>query len=195
MPGARSIVIVGLPFTRTIMDTVAAPALADNYQSGTERAAGDRRHTDSPPAGAERFYHGPENEMLTHEISQIACKLSRKLTLDGDRSFHLPDTRTEPRFKTAPFYFLPAMYVAGMGQLGMNCSIINPKYGPRFRVIAVTTDLELPAGMPMEEMKCPDCTTCKECTRRCPSRAIDGRYRKNVFKCSGYGCSSTCLSV
>ena len=141
------------------MDTVAAPALADIYQPGAERAAGDGRRADSPPAGAERFYHGPENEILTHEIS------------------------------------LPATYVAGMGQSGMNCSIVNPKYGPRFRVIAVTTDLELPAGTPMEEMKCPDCTTCKECTRRCPSRAIDGRYRKNVFKCSDYGCSSTCLSV
>lgn len=195
LPGARSVIIVGLPFSRTIMDTVAAPVLADIYQSGAERTAGDGRHADSPPAGAERFYHGPENEMLTHELSLIAYKLSKKLTNDGHRSFYLPDTKTEPRFKTAPFYFMPAMYVAGMGQLGMNCAIITPKYGPRFRVTTVITDLELPAGVPMEDMKYPDCMTCKECVRRCPSKAIDGRFWKNVFKCSDYGCSTVCLSV
>ena len=71
VPGARSIIILGLPFSRTIMDTVPAPALTDIYQSGAERTAGDGRHINSPPAGAERFYHGPENEMLTHAARSL----------------------------------------------------------------------------------------------------------------------------
>ena len=90
--------------------------------------------------------------MLTHEIGMMGYRLAHRLNQLGHRAFYFPDVQTEPRFKTAPFYFMPAMYAAGMGQLGMNCSIITPKYGPRFRVTAVITDLELPSGEPMDEM-------------------------------------------
>ena len=29
----------------------------------------------------------------------------------------------------------------------------------------------------------------------CPSRALDGKGWKNVFRCASYGCCGTCLSV
>ncbi len=193
--GARSVIIVGLPFNQEIMATVAMPWLAEIHRRGSDDAAMDQRGAQRPPAGAERYYLGPENVMLTHEVSMIAYRLARRLHQEGHQAFYFPNVLTEPRFKTAPFYFMPAMYVAGMGQLGMNCSIITPKYGPRIWVTAVITDLELPAGEPMEEMLYPDCKTCLECVKRCPSKALDGKFWKNVFKCSNYGCSATCLSV
>jgi|TARA_B100002003_G_scaffold18254_1_gene15081 epoxyqueuosine reductase QueG len=193
--GAKSVIIVGMPFSREIIDTVAKPWLAEIHRKGADMAALDSQTVQRPPAGAERYYLGPENAMLSHEVALIAYKVALKLRRDGHKAFYLPNVQTEPRFKTAPFYFMPAMYVAGMGQLGMNCAIITPEYGPRIRVTAIITDLELPAGEPMAEKLYPGCKTCLECVRRCPSKAIDGRYWKNVFKCSNYGCSSTCLSV
>ena len=195
MEGARSVIIVGLPFTREIMDTVATPWLAEIHRKGADDAALDAQHAQRPPAGAERYYLGPENEMLTHEVSMIGYRLARSLRKDGHQAFYFPDVKQEPRFRTAPFYFTPAMHAAGMGQLGMNCSIINPEYGPRFRVTAVITDLQLPAGEPMAEMLYPECKTCLECVRRCPSKALDGKYWKNVFACASYGCCATCLSI
>ena len=195
MEGARSVIIVGLPFTREIMDTVATPWLAEVHRKGADDAAMDSRSAQRPPAGAERYYLGPENEMLTHEVSMIGYRLARKLRKDGHRAFYFPNVVTEPRFKTAPFYFLPTMYAAGVGQLGMNCSIINSEFGPRFRVSAVITDLELPCGEPVGEMFYPECRTCLECVKRCPSRALNGEYWKNVFACASYGCCGTCLSV
>jgi epoxyqueuosine reductase QueG len=192
---ARSVIIVGLPFSREIMDTVAKPWLAEIHRKAADDAASDQRGLERPTAGAERYYLGPENSMLTHEVSMIGYRLAQRLHRMGHRAFYFPEVLTEPRFKTAPFYFMPAMYVAGMGQLGMNCAIITPRWGPRIRVTAVITDLELPAGEPMEGMFYPDCETCIECVKRCPSKAINGRYWKNVFACSSYGCSATCLSV
>ena len=193
--GAKSVIVVGLPFSREIMDTVAEPGLAEIHQSGAELAAMDSLGSSRPPAGAERYYLGSEDIMLTHEVSMIAYRLARKLHRDGHRAFYVPEVETEPRFKTAPFYFLPAMYVAGLGQLGMNCSIITREWGPRFRVTAVITDLELPAGEPMGERRFPDCTTCRECVKCCPSRSLNGKYWKNVYRCASYGCCATCLSV
>ncbi len=193
--GAKSVIIVGLPFSREILDTVAKPWLAEVHQSGAEAAALDPSGGQRPAAGAERYYLGPENLMLTHEVCLIGYKLARRLRRDGHRAFYFPNVLTEPRFKTAPFYFMPAMYAAGLGQLGMNCSIINPQFGPLMRVTAVITDLDLPAGEPMEDKLFPECKTCLECVKRCPSKALDGKYWKNVFKCSNHGCSATCLSV
>jgi len=193
--GARSVIIVGLPFSREIMDTVAKPWLAEIHRTGADYAALEERDAQSPPAGAERYYLGPENAMLAHEVSMIAYRLARKLYQEGQRAFYFPNVVPEPRFKTAPFYFMPAMYAAGLGQLGMNCCIINPRYGPLMRVTSVITDLELPAGEPMEGMYYPECNSCLECVKRCPSESLDGKYWKNVFKCASYGCSSTCLSV
>jgi epoxyqueuosine reductase QueG len=195
VPEAKSVIIVGLPFSREIMDTVAKPGLAEIHRKGADDAALGGSNGQRPPAGAERYYLGPEYGMLSHEVALIAYKLARKLRRDGHQTFYFPHVKTEPRFKTAPFYFMPAMYAAGMGQLGMNCAIITPEFGPRFTVTAVITDLELPAGEPMAEKLYPGCKTCLECVKRCPSKAIDGRYWKNVFKCSTYGCSATCLSV
>jgi len=193
--GARSVVIVGLPYSREIMDTVAKPWLAEVHRTGADDAALDARSAQRPVAGAERYYLGPENEMLTHEVSMIGYRLARRLRQDGHSAFYFPHVLTEQRFKTAPFYYLPAMYAAGIGQLGMNCSIIHPEYGPRFRVTAVITDLELPAGEPVDGMRFPDCETCLECVKRCPSKALNGEYWKNVFACASYGCCGTCLSV
>jgi epoxyqueuosine reductase QueG len=195
LENAKSVIIVGLPFSREVMNTVAKPWLAEIFRSGASDAAMDQQGAQHPPAGAERYYLGPENEMLTHEVSMIGYRLARKLRQEGYETFYFPDVQTEPRFKTAPFYFMPAMYVAGMGQLGMDCSIITPKYGPRFRVTAIITDLELPVGVPMDSMYYPGCETCIECVKRCPSKSLNGKYWKNVFKCSNYGCCGTCLSI
>jgi len=194
MEGARSVIILGLPFTPSIMDTVATPWLAEIHRSAAADAA-DARSAQRPPAGAERYYLGPENEMLAREVSLIGYRLARRLQQDGHRVFYFPEVQSEPRFKTAPFYFTPAMYAAGLGQLGMDCCIVHPEYGPRFRVTAVITDLELPAGEPRGEMFLPECESCLECVKRCPSKALNGKYWKNVFACASYGCCATCLSV
>ena len=192
---AKSVIIVGMPFSREIFDTVAKPWLAEIHHRGADLAAMGANTQGIPPAGAERYYLDPENEMLTHEVCLIGYKVAWKLHREGYTAFYFPSVKTEPRFKTAPFYFMPAMYLAGLGQMGFNCCILHPEYGPRFRVTAIITNKELPTGQPMTSPYFEGCQTCLECVKRCPSKALDGKGWKNVFKCASYGCCGTCLSV
>ena len=196
VPDAKSVVIIGMPFTIELYDTVAKPELAEIYRSGADDAARTGEDIGRPPAGAERFYITDENNILTHEVGLIGYKIAWRLHREGYRAFYLPAPfKQEPRFRTAPFYFMPAMYLAGMGQMGLNCSILTPEYGPRIWVTAIITNKELPAGQPIGSQYYEDCKNCMECVRRCPSHSLDGKGWKNVFRCASYGCCSTCLSV
>jgi len=194
VPGARSIIIVGMPQSPELWTTVARPQLAAVSQKGAEAAragSGTRR----PPMGAERFFIDSEQTMLTNELLKMAYRVAWKLHREGHRAFYFHPFKPEPRFKTAAFYFMPAMYLAGIGQMGLNCSIITKEYGPRIWATAIITDKELPAGQPIGPIRYEACESCGICVERCPSQSLDGKGWKNVHGCASYGCCGTCLSV
>ena len=195
IPDAKSVVIIGMPFTVEHYASVAKPELAEVFRSGAEYAARTEKDIGRPPAGTERFYIGDEQAVLSHEVSLIGYKIAWKLHREGYQAFYFAPFRQEPRFRTASFYFTPAMYLAGMGQMGFNCSLLTPEYGPRIFVTTIITNKELPAGQPVGPRYYEDCKSCLECVKRCPSRALDGKGWKNVFSCASYGCCGTCLSV
>ena len=197
VPDAKSVITIGMPFTPEIYATVAKP-----YLSGVSRKASDGSVlTDTkperrPPAGLERYFTNDENAILTHEVALIAYKMARKLNKEGEKAFYLPGPfKQDPRFKTAPFQLTAGMYLAGMGQMGYNCSILDPEFGPRIWVTAIITTKELPAGSPIEPRIYEGCADCKECVKRCPSTALNGKGWKNVHQCAAYGCCGTCLAV
>lgn len=194
VPGARSVIIIGLPQSPDLWATVARPQMAPISSKGADEARGGQAKR-RPPMGAERFFVDPEQAMLTNELLKIAYKMSWKLNREGHQAFYFHPFKPEPRFKTAAFYFMPAMYLAGMGQMGLNCSIITPEYGPRIWVTAVLTDKELPAGEPVGPQYLEECRSCLVCVERCPSKSLTGQGWKNVHGCAAYGCCGTCLSV
>ena len=184
---ARSIVVIGLPFEPGTVATVLNPEL-----SGLRSKAADQVGTSgTQPVGAQRFFLGEENGIIGREIALMAYKMTKFLRQQGWKSFYLPN-KQNPRFRTAPFYFMPAMYLAGMGTLGHNASILTPQFGPRVFVTTIITNCPLPAGKPMEtEM----CTHCDLCVKNCPIGALDGKGWKNPFACASYGCCGTCIAI
>ncbi len=123
---ARSIIVIGLPYEPGTMTTVLRPEL-----SGLRRRASD--HVSSggaQPVGAENFFMAEESEILKRELSWIGYKIAKFLRMHGWNSLHLPPSKQDARFRTAPFYHMPAMYLAGMGTLGLNCCILTPEFGP-----------------------------------------------------------------
>jgi len=185
---AQSVIVIGLPFEPGTVATVLRPELSGLRARATEQVAGQSAR----PVGAERFFLGEENAILVRELSLMGYRIAKFLRHHGSKALHLPPAKQNDRFRTAPFYHMPAMYLAGLGTLGLNCCIITPQFGPRVLVTSVITDCPLSAGSPMAEDMC---TQCGLCVDSCPMGAIDGEGWKNCFACASYGCCSTCVAV
>jgi len=69
--------------------------------------------------------------------------------------------------------------LAGFGNFGKNSLIINPKYGPWFRLEALLTDAVLAPDEPFTDDLCGDC---EECIKACPVGALSP-YTVDPSKC------------
>ena len=187
--GAKSVIVIGLAYSRGTMASVLRPEM-----SGLTKRAADSVTNKAQPQGAERFFMDEENALLSREVSLIAYKLVRRLEREGYSAFDPTASKQDPRFRTAPFYHTVAMYLAGMGTMGLNCCILTPEFGPRVFVTSVITNHELPAGRPLAEDIC-DKERCLRCVKACPSGALDGKGWKNPFACASYGCCGTCVAI
>ena len=188
IPDAKAVIVIGLPFEPGTVATVLSPQLA-----GLAAKAADQVGASGvQPAGAERFFLAEENATITRELDLIGYRLAKHLRHQGYAALHLPPSKQNDRFRTAPFYHMPAMYLAGMGTLGLNCSILTPEFGPRVFVTSIITNAPLPMGKPLVEELC---THCNKCVEACPIGAIDGQGWKNAFACASYGCCSTCIAI
>lgn len=62
---------------------------------------------------------------------------------------------------------------AGLGTIGRMGLLMTPELGPRVRIGAVTTDLELPVNKkPIDYTVLHFCEICKKCATNCPSNSI-----------------------
>jgi ferredoxin len=64
---------------------------------------------------------------------------------------------------------------AGLGKRGKSTVVLNPKYGPRLRFMAIRTDAPLESIMgsaPLEEED-PVCNECSICIDACPVKALE----------------------
>ena len=188
LDGAQSVIIIGMPFEPGTVATVLKPELAGLKAKASEEIATSKVQ----PSGAERFFLGEENGILARELQLIGYKIAKYLRHQGYSALHLPPSKQNNRFRTAPFYHMPAMYLAGLGTLGLNCSILTPEFGPRVFVTSILTDCALDAGTPLEDDLC---TQCRRCEKNCPIGAIDGKGWKNPFACASYGCCGTCIAI
>lgn len=187
--GARSVIVVGMPFEPGTVATVLRPDLA----ALRKRAADEVTEGSAvQPAGAERYFLREENHLLIRELSRTGYRLAKRLRHRGWTALHLPPSKQDGRFRTAPFYHTPAMYLAGLGTMGLNCCILTPQFGPRVFVTSIITDAPLVAGEPMESELC---TRCGLCVENCPIGALDGEGWKNPYACASYGCCGTCIAI
>lgn len=76
--------------------------------------------------------------------------------------------------------------IAGLGWQGKSLLIINPEFGPRFRLATVLTDMPLKADGPVENR----CGECMECVNACPASAI-----RNAFTDSHYACREVAVDL
>lgn len=66
--------------------------------------------------------------------------------------------------------------LAGLGWIGRNNLLVNPKLGAQIRLVTVLTNLEIKIDKPLLE----DCADCYDCLKSCPVQAIQDK--KEDFK-------------
>ena len=71
---------------------------------------------------------------------------------------------------------------SGLGWVGKNANIINPKDGSFFFLAELIVDLELKTDGPIKDY----CGTCTKCIDACPTGAIENPYVVNGSKCISY---------
>lgn len=71
---------------------------------------------------------------------------------------------------------------SGLGWLGKNSLLINPKKGSYFFLAEIISDLEIEPDVPIKDF----CGTCTKCIDACPTNAIPKPYVVDGSKCISY---------
>ncbi|MFW6125556.1 MAG: 4Fe-4S double cluster binding domain-containing protein [Chloroflexota bacterium] len=104
-------------------------------------------------------------------LDQIALRTANVLESAGYSSLPVPASQIIDRENHCGAISHKAVgRMAGLGWQGKSLLLINPEFGPRFRLATVLTDAPLAADSPLAN-GCGDCTNCRDA---CPARAIKG---------------------
>ncbi|MEW5722037.1 MAG: 4Fe-4S double cluster binding domain-containing protein [Thermodesulfobacteriota bacterium] len=112
-------------------------------------------------------HYSKVNDLLDH----LALRVSGALRKDGRRALPIPASQILDREHWLGAISHKAVArMAGLGWQGKSLLLVNPKVGPRLRLVTILTDLELPADRPLANQ----CGQCEECRKACPAGAIKG---------------------
>jgi Uncharacterized Fe-S protein len=131
------------------------------------------------------------------ELDRLSLLAAIEIERHGGEAMPLPSDSPEEYWdeatKTAKgiISMKHAGELAGLGHIGKNTLLNNPRYGNRLMLGAVLTTLELPSDPLSEGFVCPP--DCRICLDNCPQQALDGitldqsRCRKLVYGIDALG--------
>jgi len=106
---------------------------------------------------------------VNYRLDMIAYLLARQLEAEGHRACPLAASQMVNWERQLAHMSHKHMGVAaGIGWIGRNNLLVHPQFGARVRYNTVLTDMELPAGAPLER----DCGDCVACVSVCPAGSI-----------------------
>lgn len=139
----------------------------------TDHAVGS---DDSPPTepGRGRVARYARGDDYHDLIRRRANELGRWLEQ------RVPGCRTRGVVDSAPLAERDFAWLAGLGWVGKNTMLIDPRAGSYFFLSAILTDLELPAdSMPVAD----HCGTCTACLDACPTQAFPAPRVLDANRC------------
>ncbi len=111
-------------------------------------------------------------------LDAIALKVSRRIEAEGFVALPIPASQVLDKSNWTSYISHKAVAIAaGVGWQGKSLLVVNPRHGPRIRLVTVLTDAELEADAPLKNL----CAACSACSDACPAGAI-----RNVNTSSHY---------
>lgn len=107
-------------------------------------------------------------DFSTPQLDRASVFLAKFLNKAGYRGYPVGPAPIEGNGIYWAFPYKLTGYLAGLGWIGKNSLLVNPKFGPRFRLVVVLTDAPLAADSPMPVR----CGTCRDCLDICPPKAL-----------------------
>jgi epoxyqueuosine reductase QueG len=112
-------------------------------------------------------------------LDQIAFRTAGILQSDGFHSLPIPASQVlDQKNWYGAISHKAVGRMAGLGWQGKSLLLVNPKYGPRIRLVTVLTDALLKIDRPIKN-RCGKCTLCRDA---CPAGAIKGTGTKQYYK-------------
>jgi len=110
-------------------------------------------------------------------LSDLASKLA------GNFELWAPASKTLVCVDTLPILEKAYAHQAGLGWIGQNTLLFNPKYGSRLLLAEILTTLELPMDQPLVG---DPCVNCGLCIQACPTGALLGNRTMDSKRCLSY---------
>ncbi len=102
-------------------------------------------------------------------LDQIAFKLANFIQAKGFKALPIPASQiVDWQKQTAHLSHKKIGQLAGLGWIGRNNLLVNEKFGAKFRLVTILTDMPLKTDKPLNQ----DCGSCRACITACPVSAI-----------------------
>ncbi|HEX4793048.1 MAG TPA: tRNA epoxyqueuosine(34) reductase QueG [Humisphaera sp.] len=134
-----------------------------------------------PVRDEDRAYHGRIARYALGDDYHEIIKDRLHALVDWLRQI-APDARTRAAVDTAPVLERELAGLSGIGWVGKNTCIINPRVGSWLLLGQIITTLALPPDEPMPD----HCGTCTRCIDACPTDAITQPYQLDASRCISY---------
>ena len=146
-PETKSVIVIGLPVSLPVLES--APSI---------------------------WYH-ELYRTVNSLLDQAGYRIASALTVGGAPSVWIPRDGygSVSVLKDRPVAFFShrhAAFLAGLGNFGINNTILTPEFGPRVRFASIFTSAEIEPDPVLEK---PLCIRCRRCVVACPVHALDGQ--------------------
>ena len=175
LESVRSVVMLGMEYQSGIGYRVSGIADDNSVNRLDAGSSPDTRHPIPDTRGRLASYAaGPDyHRFIWDRLNDLAA------WLEGAS----PGCRTRAVADTAPLLERDFARRAGLGWVGKNTMLLNPRRGSFFFLGALLTDLELPPDPPFAGSHCGTCTACLDA---CPTGAFPTPFVLDASKCISY---------
>jgi epoxyqueuosine reductase len=152
LPGAKSVIVVGLNYKPSQQKTEKTSPMG--------RVAAFAQYDDYHPF-----------------IKKLLCQLA-----DFIASITCPSMQFKICVDSSPLLERALAFRAGLGIIGKNRMLVNPRIGPQIFLGEIVTNIELDPDRPMTE----SCPGCDSCVAACPTEALKSDGSFDATKCISY---------